>query len=100
MAAARLTAARLVSRGSLGEALRAACGPALCGQDAALHAWLGSPASLRWLSTGAAPPLDEGQAAEVARALRSQQLLEALEPLRASTSAVPHRQLLEYAEQQ
>lgn len=110
MGVARLSTRLALWRGGgslLGEALRRA-GPAL-GEEPALLGWLGSPsaaqlASLsqaRWLSTGAAPPtLDEGQAAELAKALRSQQLLDALEPLRAITSAVPHHKLLEIAQQQ
>lgn len=55
-----------------------------------------------WLST--APPfrdLDADSAAELAKALRTQQFLaHCVEPLRASASSVPLTQLLEVAQQQ
>lgn len=51
-----------------------------------------------WLST--APPLEDS-AAELAKALRTQQFLaHCVEPLRASASSVPLSHLLEVAQQQ
>lgn len=53
-----------------------------------------------WLSSGP-PPLDDQSAAELTKALRTQQFLaQCVEPLRASASSVPLSQLLEAAQQQ
>lgn len=61
------------------------------------------PAALQlgaWFSTSAPPFQDAGQAAELAKQLRAQDFLAQLEPLAAQSSAVPHAQLVEFAEQQ
>lgn len=54
-----------------------------------------------WLSTAPPLDLDADSAAELAKALRTQQFLaHCVEPLRASASSVPLTQLLEVAQQQ
>ena len=63
------------------------------------------PASLQlaaWLSTASAPPsLGHDEAAELAKALRTQQLFETtVEPLRALHGSLPLAQLLDHAQQQ